>query len=89
MKKLTIEEAAEITEGIYKPNTLRYFIKRKILRRIDSPGGEGEFIKFGTAKSSPVRIIEERFRIWLHKRTFPGDEADRRGVPLAMGVGRR
>ncbi|NKE69841.1 hypothetical protein [Candidatus Manganitrophus noduliformans] len=88
MKKLTIEEAAELTDGLYKPATLRYFIKRKILRRITVPGGEGEFIKVGTGKSSPVRIIEERFRIWLHKRTYPGDEADRRGVPMAA-VGRR
>lgn len=89
MKKLTIEEAAAMTDGLYKPATLRDFIKRGILRRIKTPGGEGEFMKFGAAKSSPVRIIEERFRIWLHKRTFPGDEADRRGVPMAMGVGRR
>lgn len=89
MRRLTIEEAAAKPNCPYAVATLRDFIKKGVLRRIVTPGGEGEFIKIGSSKSSPIRIIEERFDAWLHKRTYPGSEAERRGVPLAMGQGRR
>lgn len=83
MNRLTIEEAAAKPNCPYAVSTLRDFIKKGALRRIVTPGGEGEFIKIGSSKSSPIRIIEERFDIWLHKRTYPGDEAVRRGIPMA------
>jgi hypothetical protein len=84
VRYLTINQAAEKPNCPYTTHTLRYFIKKKKLRQIVVPGGEGEYVKVG----GMIRFIEANFDLWIHRKTYPGAEAVRRGVPMAR-TGRR
>ena len=83
MTRLTIAQAAAKPNCPWSEATLRDMMSKKKLRRILNPDGEGEYIKYGENDSSPVRIIEERFDLFIHKMTYPGSEAETRGVPLS------
>lgn len=75
---LTIEQAAEKPNCPYSATTLRDYIAKGKIRRILNPGGGGEYYKIG----GKIRIVEERFDLWIHRRTFEGSEASLRGVPM-------
>lgn len=78
MRELTIQEAAEKPNCPYSAATLRDYIAKGKIRRILNPGGGGEYCKIG----GKIRIVEARFDLWIHQRTYPGTEASLRGVPM-------
>ncbi len=79
MRYLTISQLAAKPNCPYTINTLRFLIKKKKLRQIVVPGGDGEFVRVG----GMIRFVEANFDLWIHKITYPGPEAARRGVPMA------
>lgn len=81
MRYLTIGQIAAKSNCPYRVSTLRFLIKTKKLRQIVAPGGEGEFVRVGRM----IRFVEANFDLWIHRRTYPGPEAARRGVPMAAG----